>query len=270
MYRPCALFIDIDREWKTDVDDPLYSDLNKHFIQQQISIGGRLLGVSGQPLQPHPTNPFCVYSPWYMVDVAADSGSDWEMDDHGTGIFRILEKYRFQFGGASALFNVGDNDKMTTLMISFEHEEGPSLNWKNENIVTSVAQEEYDARMAEFKKVEDQWNQQHPDPNKSDSDESMMDEDSDEDSNDSSNDGSYGNYKRSAPVKAPVDERAEAMFDLDLDPTSNPTKAEIRKAYRKKAKEVHSDRGGNDEAMKRVNNARDILLPNKFKPVLKF
>lgn len=254
MYRPCALFIDTDRP----ISDKLITDLNTHIMKQKKAIGGRI-----KSLRRHPTNPFCVYTPWYMVDVAADSKSDWEMDDHGTGIFPILEKYGFQFGGASALYNVGNKEKMTTLMISFDHEGGPSDNWMNVKIDTSVAQKEYDKMMDKFKKQEDQWNKRYPDPNKSDSDKSMMDEDSDEDSNDSSNDGSYSNYGRGVTM----DEKAKARLILGIT-IRDPTKAEIRRAYMEKARKVHPDKGGSNEAMKRINNAKDILLP--FKPVLKF
>ena len=268
MYRPATFFIDIDRPWKSALeDDELYSDLQMHLIRQQTRIGGELFEVSGQPLQRHPTNPFVVYTPWYMVDVGAESESDWEMNDYGTGIFPILEKHGFTFGGASGLL-----DNKTTLMIGFHHEDGPSKGWKNQSIDRSVADKEYQEMMAKFKKVEEQWNKKYPDPTgdfdyfTSDDEEDWESEDDDDEDYE---DHSYWNYRRSAPPpgKAPMDEKAKARQILGIT-KSNPTEAEIRRAYKKKARKNHPDKGGDQETMKSINSARDTLLPSKFK--LKF
>ena len=257
MYRPATFFIDIDRPWKSALEgDELYSDLQMHLIQQQTRIGGELFEVSGQPLQRHPTNPFVVYTPWYMVDVGAESESDWEMNDYGTGIFPILEKHGFTFGGASGLL-----DNKTTLMIGFHHADGPSKDWNNQSIDRSVADKEYQEMMVKFKKVEEQWNKKYPDP-----DASMDSDYSDEDDEDYE-DHSYWNYRNRSPWSAPMDEKAKARQILGIT-KSNPTEAEIRRAYRKKARENHPDKGGDQDTMKSINSARDILLPSKFK--LKF
>ena len=271
MYRPAAFFIDIDRPFETTKADPLLYDLNAHIIFQQVTVGGSLQKVSGKPLQRHPTNKFCVYSPWYMVDVGAESESDWENNDYGTGIFPILEKHGYRFTGSAALFNVGDKDKMTTLMISFDHEDS-KMDWTSKKSPdTSVAEKEYNRMMGIFKGVEEEWNKKYPDPNDMDSDSDNWNSDSDSDSN--SDYGDYGGYggwnRRSFPPRSAPDKRAQARQILGIT-NSNPTEAEIRKAYRKKARENHPDKGGKPGAMKEINNARDILLPSKFLGALKF
>ena len=197
-----------------------------------------------------------------MVDVGAESESDWEMNDYGTGIFPILEKHGFTFGGASGLL-----DNKTTLMIGFEHADGPSKDWKNQSVDRSVADKEYQEMMAKFKKVEELWNDKYPDPDEEDSDESM-DWESEDDDDEDYEDHSYWNYRRSAPPprSKPMDKKA-AREILGIT-KSNPTDPEVRRAYRNKARENHPDRGGDQETMKSINNARDILLPKKFK--LKF
>jgi len=119
--------------------------------------------------------------------------------------------------------------------------------------------------------VEELWNDKYPDPTgdfdyfTSDDEEDWESEDDDDEDYE---DHSYWNYRRSAPPpgKAPMDKKA-AREILGIT-KSNPTRAEITRAYRKKAIENHPDRGGDQETMKSINNARDILLPNKFK--LKF
>jgi hypothetical protein len=266
MYRPAAFFIDIDRPWKSALEgDELYSDLQRHLIQQQSRIGLAWFSeLCAQPLQRHPTNPMCVYTPWCMVDVAAESASDWETDDHGTGIFPILEKHGFTFGGASELYNVGKKDRMTTLMISFDHQDS-SMDWTSKDSPdTSVAKKEYDEMMVKFKKVEELWNDKYPDPTYS-GDEFTSDDEEDSENDDEDYEG-YG-YWNNRSRALPMDEKAKARQILGI-MKSNPTQAEIRRAYRKKAKENHPDKGGDKETMKSINSARDILLPNKFK--LKF
>jgi hypothetical protein len=55
-----------------------------------------------------------------------------------------------------------------------------------------------------------------------------------------------------APDAAP-DSVATAFDRLDLPPTA--TEAEVRAAYRDRAKETHPDRGGDEEAFRRVHEA---------------
>lgn len=277
MYRPITLFIKIIRPWKTDGDDPLYSDLQQHFIQQQTEIGGELWEVSGQPLQRHPTDPYCVYTPWYMVDMGLERSMSDDFD-YGTGIVPIFKKYGFTYPHTlvhlSTVANGKDKYGNHISSISGWFDDGisdadkPEVRWM-EPMDKSVSVKEYNEMMDKFKKVEVQWKKKYPLPTfqvDSDSDESMdFESDSDEDSNDSSNYGSYWNYGSGVTM----DEKAKARQTLGIT-NRDPTDAEVRKAYRKKAREAHSDKGGSDEAMKSVNNARDILLPNKFKPVLKF
>lgn len=51
--------------------------------------------------------------------------------------------------------------------------------------------------------------------------------------------------------------RREAYNTLDLDPGSE--KSEIKRAYRKKVKTTHPDRGGDEEAFKEVTDAYERL-----------
>lgn len=266
MYRPAAFFIDIDRPFGKYDEDPLFIDLNDEILYQQVKIGGGLWKFSGKGLKPHPTNKYCVYSPWYMVDVGAESESDWEENDYGTGIFPILEKHGYQFTGSASLFNVGDKDKMTTLMISFDHKDS-KMDWTSKKSPdTSVAEKQYNEYMNKFKAVEAQWNKMYPDPNDMDD----MDSDSENWNSDSDNDyDDYGGWNRGSFSSAPIDKRAKARQILGIN-KSNPSEAEIRRAYRKKARENHPDKGGKPGAMKEINNARDILLPSKFTSKLKF
>lgn len=268
MYRPATFFIDIDRPF----EDKLFDDLNNAIISQQAKIGAGAghPELNGQPLKRHPTNKFCVYSPWYMVDVGAESESDWENNDYGTGIFPILEKHGYQFTGSAALFNVG-KAPTTSLMITFEHEDGPSEDWKPLTynylfVDTSVAKKEYDEMMDKFKKVEEEWNQMYPDPEDT-SDDSMNSDYSDEDSDEDTY--GYWNKRSFPPRSATIDKKAKARQILGINKL-NPSEAEIRRAYRKKARENHPDKGGKPGAMKEINNARDILLPSKFMSKLKF
>lgn len=264
MYRPAAFFIDIDRPFGKYDEDPLFINLNDAIISQQVKIGGGLWKFSGKGLKPHPTNKYCVYSPWYMVDVGAESESDWEENDYGTGIFPILEKYGYQFTGSASLFNVGDKDKMTTLMISFDHKDS-KMDWTSKKSPdTSVAEKQYNEYMNKFKAVEAQWNKMYPDPGDT-SDDSMNSDYSDEDSDEDF----YGYWNKIPPRSAPIDKRAKARQILGIT-KSNPTENEVRRAYRKKARENHPDKGGKPGAMKEINNARDILLPSKFTSKLKF
>ena len=273
MYRPITLFIKIVRPWKTDVDDPLYSELQQHLIQQQTEIGGELFKVSGQPLQRHPTDPYCVYTPWYMVDMGLQRR--WSEDfDYGTGIVPIFKKYGFPSTivhlSTYAVNNGKDKygNRISSISGWFDDgisEDNPELRWMSP-MDKSVSVEEYNAMMNKFKKVEVEWKKKYPDPNKSDSDENMeFSSDYSDDSGSDEDSDEYSDYKMSASE----DEKAKARQILGIT-KSNPSDAEIRRAYRRKAREAHSDRGGNDKAMKKVNNARDTLLPNKFQPVFKF
>ncbi|PSQ41032.1 molecular chaperone DnaJ [Halobacteriales archaeon SW_5_68_122] len=51
---------------------------------------------------------------------------------------------------------------------------------------------------------------------------------------------------------------AEAYRRLDLE--NGADESEVRRAYRRKVKEVHPDRGGDEEAFKRVTEAYETLL----------
>ena len=51
----------------------------------------------------------------------------------------------------------------------------------------------------------------------------------------------------------------EAKAKLGFPPGSNPTPQEVKEAYRRKALESHPDRGGDEDAIKEINVAKDIL-----------
>jgi len=51
----------------------------------------------------------------------------------------------------------------------------------------------------------------------------------------------------------------EAKAKLGFPPGSNPSPQEVKEAYRRKALEAHPDRGGDEEAIKEINVAKDIL-----------
>jgi hypothetical protein len=53
--------------------------------------------------------------------------------------------------------------------------------------------------------------------------------------------------------------RAEAYDALGLDADGDADEATVREAYRDRVKEVHPDRGGDEEAFKRVNRAYETL-----------
>jgi len=51
----------------------------------------------------------------------------------------------------------------------------------------------------------------------------------------------------------------EAKAKLGFPPNSNPSPQEVKEAYRRKALESHPDRGGDEETIKEINVAKDIL-----------
>ena len=57
----------------------------------------------------------------------------------------------------------------------------------------------------------------------------------------------------------------EAKATLGFPPNSNPTPQEVKEAYRIRAREAHPDRGGDEETIKEINVAKDIL-DGKAKP----
>lgn len=66
---------------------------------------------------------------------------------------------------------------------------------------------------------------------------------------------------RDAPSSSPPSQtisREEALDILGL--TGEPTKAEVRTAYRNLMKRVHPDSGGTDGLSRRLTEARDVLL----------
>jgi hypothetical protein len=63
--------------------------------------------------------------------------------------------------------------------------------------------------------------------------------------------------RRAAPETTDRPTRAEALATLGLDDDAGDD--EVRRAYRDRVKEVHPDRGGDEEAFKRVTRAYDRL-----------
>lgn len=62
------------------------------------------------------------------------------------------------------------------------------------------------------------------------------------------------------PPAPPIDPQRREAFDLfDLPPDASP--AEIRAAHRKRMASAHPDHGGSDDEARRLNAARDLLLP---------
>jgi hypothetical protein len=57
--------------------------------------------------------------------------------------------------------------------------------------------------------------------------------------------------------------RAEAYRRLDLDPDGAVDADDVRRAYREKVKDVHPDRGGDEEAFKRVTRAYERLSDDR-------
>ena len=267
MYEPTILTIDTDR----NIPNDLLDELNKKLILDQTRIVGRFHETAKMiPLRRHPSNKFVLYSSWFMVNTAAESESDWEDEDFGTGIFPIMEKYNFTFGGASALFFVGNKDKVTRLSIGFEHSDGPSTDWKNEPAgPPEKAFDEFKIREKAFNKIKAQFDKMYPLYS------SQEEEEDSDDSYDSDDSFTYQQRReyyqrynnRRASNSRPMS-REEAKHILGLTKTS-PTVREIQQAYRKKAKENHPDKGGNPETMKQINNAKDTLIPH-YKLKLKF
>jgi len=71
----------------------------------------------------------------------------------------------------------------------------------------------------------------------------------------------YRNKRRTfTEEKKSIDEKEEARQILGIT-NPNPTKREVLKAYRKKARENHPDKGGDKEKMQTINRAKLILLP---------
>ena len=66
-----------------------------------------------------------------------------------------------------------------------------------------------------------------------------------------------GRSRAQRGTRSPELSRREAYRTLDLDPGSE--KSEIKRAYRKKVKATHPDRGGDEEAFKEVTNAYERL-----------
>ncbi|MFB6105862.1 MAG: J domain-containing protein [Halobacteriaceae archaeon] len=73
-------------------------------------------------------------------------------------------------------------------------------------------------------------------------------------------DGSTAGRRRASERRAATDSsvsRAEAYRRLDLEPGADDEA--VRRAYRRKVKEVHPDRGGDERAFKRVKRAYERL-----------
>lgn len=60
--------------------------------------------------------------------------------------------------------------------------------------------------------------------------------------------------------------KSEYLKDLGFSPTSNPTIIEIKSTYRKLSLTHHPDKGGNEERYKKICEAKEALLNNKFAP----
>lgn len=70
--------------------------------------------------------------------------------------------------------------------------------------------------------------------------------------------GSRGRRSRpSPPPRSSGPTRQEAYRTLDLDRSAE--QGEIKRAYRRKVKTTHPDRGGSEEAFKEVTNAYNLL-----------
>jgi DnaJ-domain-containing protein 1 len=67
-----------------------------------------------------------------------------------------------------------------------------------------------------------------------------------------------GGRRRPRGQTSPDLSTAEAYRRLDL--RAGADESEVRRAYRRKVKEVHPDRGGDEEAFKRVTEAYETLL----------
>ncbi|QLD87369.1 DnaJ domain-containing protein [Natronomonas halophila] len=66
-----------------------------------------------------------------------------------------------------------------------------------------------------------------------------------------------GGGRRAGPQPSPSISKAEAYRRLGLDPGAD--EATVKRAYREKVKEVHPDRGGDEETFKKVTEAYETL-----------
>jgi hypothetical protein len=66
-----------------------------------------------------------------------------------------------------------------------------------------------------------------------------------------------GGGRRARPQPSPSISKAEAYRRLGIDPGAD--EATVKRAYREKVKEVHPDRGGDEETFKKVTEAYETL-----------
>jgi hypothetical protein len=66
-----------------------------------------------------------------------------------------------------------------------------------------------------------------------------------------------GGGRRAGPQPSPSISKAEAYRRLDVEPGAD--ESTVKRAYREKVKEVHPDRGGDEETFKKVTEAYETL-----------
>jgi hypothetical protein len=215
---------------------PRYKDYRyKQIIKLPI---GRLINFLPNDFEKDITiyRTFTLYCPCYLMKREEISNNDLSK----IGIIDLMETMGFILHKASFLKRKNDRGNLNQLTLSFEDKKrGPAKDWPGVVKMSKMSLNRCNEVVYnEFLRVKDEFKHLSK-----------------------ARYTRYRNKRRTfTEEKKPIDEKEEARQILGIT-NPDPTKREVLKAYRRKARENHPDKGGDKEKMQTINRAKLILLP---------